>query len=97
MNPVKPEHWANSNFRKVNKENCRDLQMGGSVQNRNQPTRSPAEKDPRVTVGSRFTVSKYANSILGCTRRIMASKLREITIPLYLILVRPLCGTLCPV
>lgn len=87
--PVKREHWADSSFMKANKENCRDLQMGGSVQKRNQLTRSPAEKDVRVAVGSRFTVCNCASSILGCTRRIMASKLGEIIIPLSLILLRP--------
>lgn len=35
MDSVKTEHWANSNFMKVNKENCKDLQMDRSVHHRN--------------------------------------------------------------
>ncbi|CAM4642708.1 unnamed protein product [Caretta caretta] len=95
----KLEHWAK---RSLMRFKCRVLHLGwknpmhcyrletewlGS---------SSAEKDLRVTVDEKLDMSqqyalvaKKANSILGCISRNIASRLRDVIIPLYLALVRP--------
>ena len=57
---------------------------------------SPKEKDLRVLVDEKLTVSQQcsltgqkANCILGCIKRRVASRLREGILPLYSTLMRP--------
>jgi len=65
---------------------------------------SLAKKDPGVLAGSNLTISQQralaaerANGILGCIRRTVANRLREMIFQLYIALVRSQLGVLCPV